>query len=291
MQTTELLIQVRDALVALRAAMSLDYLVVLVFDMSRLMAAFCLFSAFISTDRVGLVVLLFIEYFRIVIGILLTRLGYHDLHAQVRRIRVANERQLIELAASANNVAFGAGSTLDHGDQPKQAYKLALDARRKQRQQQQQPLEESIQTQGYLNSSTSVSSASSTSLTSVTSVSYYPLNNSNKYNNNLDTANATCQILAAGLISRTEATTAYRLAREIEELWPTTWYTPDLRSYVSQNVFVFTFVATLQQLVEASAKVEYQGQHSLGSRSATQPDSLAVVASQAPARENMADRG
>lgn len=179
MLTTELLIQVRDVLMALRIAMSLDYLMLMLFDMSRLMNTFCIFTAFISSDRITTALLVFCEYLRIVFSASITRLGYHWLHTEARKLRLICECKILEMAVNAH---------------------------RQNSQQSSAPMSD---------------------------------------------------------ISRAELTTTFRLTREIENMWPTDWFTPDLKSYVADNFFVITSVATLQQLVEASAKAEYQVQHTV----------------------------
>lgn len=58
-----------------------------------------------------------------------------------------------------------------------------------------------------------------------------------------------------GSDSRQDALQIVKLATEIEDLWPTYWYAPNIRSLITQNLFVITFVATLEQLVKASRKI------------------------------------
>lgn len=215
--TTELLIQIRDTLVALRKAMSLDYLLLMLYDMSRLMNTFCLFSSFMATERVSTAALIFVEYLRIAFSIFLTRIGYHWLHMEVRKLRLINERKILETAANVNELRATSSSS---------------------------PVGVA-----YLTSTPSSWSAKSAdSSAAIGATQSLPTDNNNRHRPvqaNLD-------------ISKAEATTTFRLAHEIENLWPTDWFTPDLKSYLTQNFFVITFVATLQQLVEASTKVEYQ---------------------------------
>lgn len=187
-----LLIHMRDVLVALKAAMSMDYLMVLVIDTGRMMFTFCIFSAFVVTNRRITLIVALAEFGRTSLGLLITRLGYYWLHNIVRNLK----RQISE--------------------------------------------------RKFLTDETSIKRrlGEKESIYRVTS--------------GLDSK----EIVSAGQQSqdfwctRQESIAIYRLSSEIEELWPTEWYTPDIKSYISQIFFVITFVATLQQLVEASAKVD-----------------------------------
>lgn len=52
-------------------------------------------------------------------------------------------------------------------------------------------------------------------------------------------------------MDETHRIVTYRLAEEISELWPTDWFKPDVGSSLKMTIYVLTFVATLDQLVEA----------------------------------------
>lgn len=57
-------------------------------------------------------------------------------------------------------------------------------------------------------------------------------------------------------MSLSERLTSVRLIDDIETIWPTDWFKPDIASCMRINVFVMTFVATLQQLVEGGSKID-----------------------------------
>lgn len=208
-KTTDLLIQTRDVLIALRSAMSLNYLFIQVLDMSRLMAVFSLFTALIAADQYDWLGLLLADYLRLILGILLARIGYHWLHSEARQLCFISEQRLIEGAIAAQ-------SPNESPAPPAKQPAAAADSANSSGAPRQPANEQSRRTQ-----------------------------EARQLHNQ---------------VARLEAGTNFRLAREIEHLWPTDWFTPDLQSYVSQNFFVITVVATLQQLVEASAKVELQAQ-------------------------------
>lgn len=74
---------------------------------------------------------------------------------------------------------------------------------------------------------------------------------------------------ATAAISRGERTTLNRLTEDIESIWGTDWYSPDFGSFIKQNIILMTFVATLQQLVEAGSQVNYFANNSTGANVAT----------------------
>lgn len=187
--TTEILIQARDVLIVLRCIMSLDYLLILILDLIRLMNVFCLFNAAVANGKYVSMILIILEYVRISLGMTLARLGYHWLHLEVRELK-----QLIDEKSLLNS--------RHHNDEHDKFH------------------------------SSNHSSGGS--------------NRHDKMDDNLSH------------ISHSEKITVYRLASDIETLWPTDWFTPDLKGYLKNNIFVITFVATLLQLVEASSKVEYE---------------------------------
>lgn len=63
-------------------------------------------------------------------------------------------------------------------------------------------------------------------------------------------------------INKGERITLYRLAEDIESIWPTDWYSLDFKTFMKHNIILITFVATLQQLVEAGSRVNYLGYNS-----------------------------
>lgn len=207
--TTELLVQARDVLIVLRCTMGLDYLMLLIFELARLMSIFCMFNAAITTGRVDAILLICIDYISIAFSMSLTRLGYHWLHDQVRKLKRMVDETTLLMNTSANTSENEKTTTLNN--------------------------------------------------------STY----SNKNNNNNQTSNNSSASIKdhsdplfvddnITSISQSEMITTYRLADHIEGLWPTDWFTPDLKGYLKHNIFVITFVATLQQLVEAASRFEYQ---------------------------------
>lgn len=176
-EMTDLLIHMRDALIVLRYAMSLDYLMLMVFDTSRLMFIFCIFSAFVASKRRVTALVAVVEFLRVCSGALMCLLGYYWLHNNVRQFK----RQITE--------------------------------------------------KNYLNDARFCRKYIGSSIEEKSSVQM------SKFN-------------------RHENIILIRLATEIENLWPTDWYEPDICSYIAQIFFVVTFVATLQQLVEAGDRVE-----------------------------------
>lgn len=191
-QTSELLIQVRDVLATLRPALSLDYLVIATYEVSRLISTFGFFCVFITTRDLIWAAVVMLEYLRMCTCFVLIRLGHHLLHNEARKIKVTNNQRLVDNAVDQRG-AEGAHDTRAESRNPS-----------------------SRRSSGELP----------------------------KGQLNLDRA------------SRIETITNYRLAKEIEGLWPTDWFVPDIKSVLGQNFFVITFVGTLQQLVEVRSQIK-----------------------------------
>jgi len=56
-------------------------------------------------------------------------------------------------------------------------------------------------------------------------------------------------------IDYSQRITIHRLAEDISSIWPTDWYTPDMKNHLRYNIFVITTVATLHQLVGGFSRV------------------------------------
>lgn len=163
--TTELLIQIRDVLIMLRCCLNLDYFMILISDLSKLMNIFCMLNIALIENEIDLCIVFVIDYITILWNMTLARIGYHWVHSEAMHVkRIINEMFLL------------------------------ADKHR--------------------------SSKSETNI-----------------------------------LSQAEKMTTDRLADDIVTIWPTDWFKPDLIDTMKNNVFVMTFVATLQQLVEAGSKV------------------------------------
>lgn len=94
--TNELLVQIRDVLIVIRYTSSLNYLGILIFDLTRIGSVFCQFYTAISTESLMSIILLFIQYVLIAFNMSLTGLGYHWLHGEVCNLRrFIDERNLV----------------------------------------------------------------------------------------------------------------------------------------------------------------------------------------------------
>lgn len=95
--TTDLLIQLRDVLITLRCAMSFGYLIILLFDLSRLMTTFNLINTAVSSKSFVSIVLMTLEFLLVTFSMILTRIGYHWLHSEVKKLkRYIDERNYLE---------------------------------------------------------------------------------------------------------------------------------------------------------------------------------------------------
>ena len=112
-QTTKLLVQVRDVLFALRTATSLDYLALLVSDLSRLIASFSILNLFAQTQATDSILIAALEYVRIIFAMLTTRIGLYWLHMEIQHLRVLKERQLLDLSGNNNSAAAASSSSLE----------------------------------------------------------------------------------------------------------------------------------------------------------------------------------
>lgn len=157
--TVEYLTHIRDALLVIREAFSMDNLILLTLELVRLMLIFSFLTSFIMKTHIEWFSTILFELLRINSSMIILRLGYYWLHQNAKYLRQdIVERELLDADCCGSN-------------------KVGL-----------------------------------------------------------------------GLESRT----IVKLARELEEIWPTHWYIPDLKSIISQNLFVTTLVATSEQLVTAA---------------------------------------
>jgi hypothetical protein len=207
-QTNELLLQVRDVLTALRPALSLDYLVLTIYNLSVLVSLFGFFCVFMTTQQRTWTVITGLQCIRIVLALVLMRVTYHLLHSTARDIKITNQQKLVASSLSMSS-STGRAAAAGHRKQPLDDQTPA-DSRRH--------LSASQQTQGAHQS---------------------------------ETTNGHCCTE-----SRIEIITNYRLAKEIEQIWPTDWFVPDMKSCLTQNFYVITLVATLQQLVEVRGQIK-----------------------------------
>lgn len=178
-QTSELLLQVYDVLTALRPALSLDFLSVTTYELCRLISTFGFIVAFSTIGQRIWLTLSVLEYFRGALNSVLIRSGYHRLHSEARKIKIAQHQRLVD---DWMNLSEGHKDVAPDTSEPVDGHQAAA-----------------------------------TRLTRK---------------------------------SRIETITNYRLAKAIEQLWPTDWFVPDIKSCLAQNLAVITLVATLQQLVE-----------------------------------------
>lgn len=192
--TTEVLIQIRDVLIALKQAVGLDYLVIQTYDISQLIVLVGSILAISLSDKAGWAMVFTYEYLKVVTSIIMTRISYQWLHNEARKIRLTYEQILLDTDIETRSpMTLAADEDLD----------------------------------GRFNCGTRPSRAS---LSREASFQRQELDEQRH-------------------ISKIEAITNCRLAREIESLWPTDWFLPDMKSCLSLNLLVVTFVATLQQLV------------------------------------------
>lgn len=166
--TTKLLIQVRDALIMLRCAFSLDYLMILISDLCRMTSVFSMLNTALVAGRIDLCLQFILEYLSIILNTLIARIGYHWVHVEVTLIK----RSISEIGLLQSDVQSSYGDV----EIPE--------------------------------------------------------------------------------LSQSEKLTTDRLADDLFMIWPTDWFTPDITSVIRSNIFAVTFVATLQQLVEAGSKTE-----------------------------------
>lgn len=170
--TTKLLIQIRDVLILLRCILSLDYLIILIADLSRIMIVVCMLTDSVQAKLFVAVVMSMFEGIRVIYTMLILRIGHEWLHNEANRIRRLLDQRIL--------LSEGSHERLD-----------------------------------------------------------------------------------SAWINKREKITVARLSEDIESTWPTDWFSPDMKTLLKHGIIIITFVTTLQQLVEAGSRLDYQTNVSL----------------------------
>lgn len=98
LMTTKLLIQTRDVLITLRCVTSLNYLMILLFELTHLVVAVCLLNNALSSKELNGIIVSSIDYILVILSMSISRLGHHWVHSEVDKLkRYIEETNLVEM--------------------------------------------------------------------------------------------------------------------------------------------------------------------------------------------------